>query len=65
MTKKHYKELARRISYLGYENIPVDENYETGYNSGVKAAVKEFCSVAKQENQNFDRKRFLTACGIE
>lgn len=49
MSKKHYKELA--------EIIRTTDNKREFINS--------LCSFLKRDNSNFDKQRFLDACGIK
>ncbi len=43
--------------------------YDTGYDDGKNSAIYQMscklCDVFEQDNPNFDRARFLKACGIE
>jgi hypothetical protein len=58
MTRKHYNELARsfQLLYAGSKGAR---------KSGVLCAALAFAEVAKKDNPNFDKSRFLRACGIE
>lgn len=49
MSKKHYKEL---------ENI--FKEYDLN-----KVMLNDICSFLKRDNPNFDKQRFLDACGIQ
>jgi hypothetical protein len=59
MTKKHYEAIARIIKF--YHLL------ELGYGkSHYSQKIAETLSLEfAQDNKNFDRERFLTACGIK
>lgn len=56
MTKRHFEQFARHIRlYL-----------ETVASLQTATAMAEMvASVAKQDNPNFNRERFMRACGLE
>lgn len=66
MTRKHFEAIAARIRDLFDGNSPVSEaNFIAGYARGVEDVTKELCAEFARINPNFDRARFLTACGME
>lgn len=66
MTRKHFIAIAARIRDLFEGNSPVSEsNFIAGYARGIEDATKELCDEFERINPNFDRVRFLTACGME
>lgn len=57
MTKKHFIKFAEQIKIL----LSSGE-----FNKGQTAKMADVvCQVAKNDNPNFDRARFLKACGLE
>tara|TARA_R110000868_G_scaffold265066_1_gene523867 strand:- start:273 stop:467 length:195 start_codon:yes stop_codon:yes gene_type:complete len=64
MTRRDYVLLAALVKRQ-YENVPEDEAmWEDGYCNAVldmAEALADFCAA---DNSNFDRARFLTACGM-
>lgn len=66
MTRKHFIAIADRIRDLFDGNSPVsDANFIAGYARGIEDTTKELCDEFARINPNFDRERFLTACGME
>ena len=57
MTRKDYVKIAKAIS-----NVPNSDDNERIWNNAV---VDELCTIFKEDNPNFDRTRFLTACNEE
>ena len=57
MTRKDYVKIAKAIS-----NVPNSDANETIWKNAV---VDELCSIFIEDNPNFDRTRFLTACNKE
>ena len=57
MTRKDYVKIAKAIS-----NVPNSDANETIWKNAV---VDELCSIFIEDNPNFDRTRFLTACNEE
>lgn len=51
MTRRHFVEMARIIS-----ESPIN---------GRRRLAQEFASMAARENSNFDRARFMDACGVD
>lgn len=58
MTKKHFKVLAEIIRQAN-ENAKAWQKAE----DVILFIAQELCSECKRENQNFDKDRFLAACG--
>ena len=57
MTRKDYVKIAKAIS-----NVPNSDTNETIWKNAV---VDELCTIFIEDNPNFDRTRFLTACNEE
>ena len=57
MTRIDYVKIAKAIS-----NVPNSDANETIWKNAV---VDELCSIFIEDNPNFDRTRFLTACNEE
>ena len=57
MTRKDYVKIAKAIS-----NVPNSDANETIWKNAV---VDELCTIFIEDNPNFDRTRFLTACNEE
>lgn len=59
MTKKHFVKIA--AAFKEY----VDQTPEIGIERGVlRGLAHELCDTFKEANPNFDKARFLTACGF-
>ncbi len=62
MTRKHYIELA-----ADFKRLREDYAYSNGKPSpvgqGIDLAIDITVSALARENSNFDKQRFLTACG--
>lgn len=57
MTRKHYQQIADMIRQTYQLN--------DGHHGGTIAHIAEqFATIAKRDNQAFNRDRFLEACGI-
>ena len=57
MIRKDYVKIAKAIS-----NVPNSDTNETIWKNAV---VDELCTIFIEDNPNFDRTRFLTACNEE
>jgi hypothetical protein len=59
MTRKHYEAMAKTIRYHveGYE--PVEPA-----RIAIDRLVRDICHDLKVENRNFNRDRFIEACGL-
>ena len=57
MTRKHYRQVAEmlRQTYL------LNEGYEAGT---IAHIAEQFANIAKADNPNFSRDKFLEACGM-
>lgn len=55
MTKKDYEQLA---NILNYHNKGLSQ-------ATIEPLIQSLCGVYELENNKFDRKKFLTACGLE
>ena len=53
-TKRHFEALAR--IFKGYV-VQYDPDY-------ARPIVDDFCELFEEENEAFDRKKFLKACGL-
>ena len=57
ITKKHYVKIAKAIN----ENTAIGDPLESV--TVVKGSlVDELCAIFEEDNPNFDRARFITAC---
>lgn len=56
MTRKHFKALAARIKWLR-DGI----NLQPWQHEALAAELADFC---RQQNDLFDREKFLAACGV-
>lgn len=61
MTKKHYEAIAAILAK--YKNPPLYETDYSDYRTTQHIAVG-LADYFATDNKNFDRTRFLTACGI-
>lgn len=62
MSRRDYIELAADFKRLRENHDYAPRPFET-YLEGVDAAIGVMCNALKRDNRNFDRDRFLTACG--
>ena len=63
MTKKHYEAIAAIIAYRADMQYPSDK---VGYGAAtLRILAGELADYFATDNKNFDRARFLKACGIE
>ena len=69
MTKKDYEliasELKSQHEVLGYNSGNIEGNGESDTTSIYEMSCKLWSQTLKKENGKFDRKKFLSACGIE
>lgn len=59
MTKKHFIAIAAEIRQALRESCDVSESY------GIEKMAIRLCTTFKSANPNFDRSRFLAACGVD
>lgn len=73
MSKKHYIKLAAMLADLAkkYAEETADSARESQHRLQSQAALhaigevaRGFCNIAADDNPNFDRGRFLAACGL-
>lgn len=64
VTKKHYKAIAEIINYQVRYNANADPN-EDGSLMVCEDIAKELADYFAEDNPNFNRKKFLKACGLE
>jgi hypothetical protein len=57
MTRKHYQQIAEMIR----QTYTLNDGHEAGT---IAHIAEQFATIAKRDNPNFDRDRFLTACGM-
>lgn len=66
MTRKHFIAIADRFRDIFDGNSPnSNANFIAGYARGIEDAANEMADYFETVNPNFDRQRFLTACGME
>ena len=68
MTRQHFAAIAASLKATRPENIPADAFARSPYEAGVWDAwtttVYGIADTLQGFNLNFDRSRFLTACGL-
>lgn len=67
MTKKDYVLIAKAIAELRGvypDGEPVSE-YDKGFAHGTKQAAQYLAAALANDNNRFDRERFLIACGVQ
>ena len=64
MTKKHYEAIAGIIKDLHSMNSELHENGRGYRKDALKAVSSELSDYFQTDNKNFNRARFLEACGI-
>lgn len=69
MTRKHFEAIAAIIdSQIKAEPVftaaGFDEGFEAGRIAGMEDIAKDLADYFSSVNPNFDRHRFLNACGI-
>ena len=62
MSKKHYIEVAKIIKK--HIKNTGDTTEEVSPTEAIKYVAVDLAQVFINDNQRFDRKRFLTACGV-
>jgi hypothetical protein len=69
MTKKHYIAIAAiiksQINNAQLENSLVSKDIKEGAEIASSCIAESLADCFAEENPNFDRLRFLSACGIE
>ncbi len=66
MTKKHYIEIAAEFN-AGLEIARCnagDKKECKAAENAVLRMIDGFCVIARRDNPNFDKTRFLKACGV-
>jgi len=68
MTKKDYEAFATIIkdnlrSY-GYHQDEYEDGRTQGYNDALEDIAHNMCTIFAADNERFDKKIFLKACGI-
>ena len=63
MTTKHFKALARILAQF---NLPADAaaGFDAGYAAAAFGITSDVADYLATQNSNFDRARFLKACGL-
>lgn len=71
MTRKHFEAIAaefkKHIDFLDSHHAVAagfDDGYYTGYRYAVEVLAEAQADYFATQNPNFDRNRFLAACGI-
>ena len=64
MTRKHFQALAEILSRRGC-HIAHDPLFAEGWHAATSAITHAIADYLASENPNFDRDRFLEACGLE
>ena len=62
MTRKHFEAIAEIVNSLTIPNAAA--GFDEGFNSGVVELAENLAGYFATENPNFDRQRFLKACGL-
>ena len=65
MTKKHYEAIAGIIKDLSVMNNELQKTGKAYRKDALKATASELETYFGTDNKNFDRTRFLAACGID
>jgi hypothetical protein len=60
LSRKHYIEIAKLILELR----DVDWRFDETIDEGLSDFISSLCYYLKQDNPNFDYKKFETACGF-
>jgi mevalonate pyrophosphate decarboxylase len=64
MTRKHFKAIARILAMRnGHDYSTID--FDAGFNRAVWSIAQDLADYFEEENSNFDRSQFLTACGFQ
>jgi len=64
MTKKHFIEIAAILKDEREDYLRDMNDYDTSVFNPVERTAKRLATTFKSINPNFDRRRFLEACGI-
>lgn len=66
LTRKHFAAIASCIPSRADDTVQDiwEGAYAVGFNEARIQIAKALADVCKHENPNFDRARFLTACGV-
>jgi len=64
MTKKHFKAIAAAVAQARDEAEPAPGEYGDPV-AAIDTLAHALADVCRQTNPNFDRARFLSACGVE
>jgi len=73
MTKKDYEAFAAMIkdNFLGEKNYydsdpedPYGDGKIVGYNWALEDMALDMCKIFAEDNERFDKKKFLEACGL-
>lgn len=64
MTKKDFEAIARILSAHTGRNDLAEPLFDSGWISAAREVSLELAHYMGQDNPNFDRARFLKACGI-
>ena len=62
MTRKHFEAIARIIATNKVETPAA--GFDEGFDAGVSVVASDLADYLATQNPNFDRQRFLTACGL-
>ena len=62
MTKKDYIEIAKVINNHLFNDVRNDKRLLS--NMVIASVVSELCTYFEKDNPNFDRERFISACGF-
>jgi hypothetical protein len=72
VTRKHFEAIAAivkaRLDWLDGLRYPRSDHamgFDTGYRAGIEATVAQMADYFETQNPNFDRARFLRACGMD
>jgi hypothetical protein len=66
MTKKHYEAIAKDINnaYNHAGNLATVSSQDKAQNA-IRLLTLSLCNTFITDNKNFNRDKFLTACGVE
>lgn len=59
MSRKHYVEMAECLHEI------LVHHHKQSHQDCVRMVAEVFADMCQEDNENFDRNRFLRACGIE
>jgi hypothetical protein len=63
MTRKHFEAIAKILRRNNFDTNPA-AGYDEGYANAAMSITVELADYLATQNANFDRQRFLTACGL-